>query len=398
MVRILCDHELSTPSLLPDPSNDHVGVRPDCGICGRAMELGDKCVLLIGNEDSNAFYKAIRLDGFPAYDYRPESWDDIPLCRRPDCSDCHASREVSTAHADCHDFVESKYELDNHWSEPGRSHSDHLWVLSAWRTPWRQAPNFRLEEKTFTPNFSMFDKLGYPLMKMKSLPLEVIQIIHEFSAASPLWRLTAASALPHRLPAASSDQLLTIHLSTLLSWDRGCQPVIADVGDTTSRLPVIRMTIDAWGIKKVEQLPEQPRFTTWRTNTYIYVVLPRTHLRGIIARFKTWDTPTPPDRGECRFHPQNITDFTQFRTIELSKVTGITFFFADGKIFAIHPHTRETPCAQSTRQRLSFYTEKLVTWVYFPIPKNDSVAALGVRMLPTRGAYGDSPRLLVSLV
>lgn len=108
--------------------------------------------------------------------------------------------------------------------------------------------------------------------------------------------------------------------------------------------------------------------------------------------------PTPPHREECRFYPQNITDRTQFRTIELSKVTGITFFFADGKIFAIHPHTLETPCAQSTHQRLSPHNQKWATWVYFPVSKSDSVAALGVRMLPAKGGYIDSPRLLVSLV
>lgn len=251
-----------------------------------AILMQKKQPIVIGNEDSNAFYKAISLDGFPSYKRHFQNRDDTRLCRIPDCSDCCAAREVSTVHTDCVEFVKSKYKLDNHWSEDGRSYWDHLWVLSAWRTPWRQAPNFRLEEKNFTPNVLMFDNLGYPLMKMKSLPLEVIQIIHEFSAASPLWRFTAASALPHRLPAASSDQLLTIHLSTLLSWDRGCQPVIADIGDTTSRLPIIRMTIDARGIKKVEQLPEQPRFTTWRTNTYVYVVLHRVHLGGIIAHFK----------------------------------------------------------------------------------------------------------------
>ncbi|KAH6955686.1 hypothetical protein BKA56DRAFT_503580 [Ilyonectria sp. MPI-CAGE-AT-0026] len=390
------------------------------------MEANDKCVLrrstngstlpsksrhsnakknpiVIGNEDSNAYSKDIKLDRFPEYNYLPEEGDDTQLCRIPDCYDCCAATEVSTVHTDCLDFVTSKYKLDNHWSKHGLNYWDHLWVLSAWRTPWRQAPNFRLEEKTFTPNFSMFDNLGYPLMKMKSLPLELIHTIHGFSATSPLWRFTAASAFPHRLPAAPSDQLLTIHLSTLLSWDRGCQPVIADIGDDTiSRLPIVRITIDAWGIKKVERLPEEPSFTTWRTNAHVYVVLHRLYLGGTIAHFKfgllrlkvphsglkTWDTPTPPGGAGCRFYPQNITDHTQFRTIDLTKVTGITFFFADGKIYAIHPHTRQTPCAQSTyQQRLSPHLQTVVTWVYFPISKNDSVDTLGVRMLPATGGY-----------
>lgn len=315
MVRNLSD-EQSILTWLPPPPGEHLGVRPDCGICGMAMEVGDKCVLrkstngsslpsksrhsnakkqpiVVGNEDSNAFYKAITLDGFPSYMHPHETGDDMPICRIQDCIDCFTAREVSTVHTDCFKFAKSKYELDNHWSKHGLSYLDHLWVLSAWRTPWREAPNFGLEEKNFTPNFSMFDNLGYPLMEMKSLPLEVIHTIHGFSANNALWRFTAASAFPHRRPAASSDQLLTIPLSSLLSWDRGCRPVIADIGDTISRLPIVRMTIDAWGIKKVERLAEEPRFTTWRTNTYVYVVLHQVHLGGIIAHFKVNIPPQP---------------------------------------------------------------------------------------------------------
>lgn len=176
-------------------------------------------------------------------------------------------------HSDCFEFVAHRCRLDNYW--------DHLWVLTAWRTPWRQAPHFRLEETTVTPDFSMLDDLG--ISRMRLLPLEVLQTVYEHSATSLFWRYTAASGLTQRLPAALSDQLLSIPLCTVSAWNRGGQPVTAE---TAHQLPVIRLTIDSWGIKKVERLPENPRFKTWRTDTFVFVILDQSHLEGVTAHFK----------------------------------------------------------------------------------------------------------------
>lgn len=42
---------------------------------------------------------------------------------------------------------------------------------------------------------------------------------------------------------------------------------------------------------------------------------------------QVWDTPTPLDLYHCTLHRADIGDSMQFRTIELRKATGITFFF-----------------------------------------------------------------------
>ncbi|XP_044721677.1 uncharacterized protein HRG_04592 [Hirsutella rhossiliensis] len=189
------------------------------------------------------------------------------------------------------------------------------------------------------------------------------------------------------------------------------RPIITKVLHQRS---VIRLTIDSRGIKKVENLPERPRFQRWRTNGLVFVILDHTCLEGVMAHFKfgllrlelpkgchglqTWDTPTPPDLGQCVFYPAAITSSTQFRTINLSETTGITFFFSYGEIYAIHAHTWEAPCAHSTYRRLSRRRQQSIIWVYVPISQKDSISALGARMSPSDGSPFSSTCLLVSLV
>ncbi|POR31267.1 Uncharacterized protein TPAR_08516 [Tolypocladium paradoxum] len=346
----------------------HGGLRPNCGICGSSMEIAERFVLLLGNADSTAFSRRIGPNIFPDYGQRPRGKSSIFLCR---------NRAVASVLSQLRPRL-----LDDYL--------DHLWVVAAWRTPWRHAPPFRLEETAVIPDFSIFDGLG--ISRMRLLPPEVLQIVHGHSSTSLVWRYSAVSELTQRLPAALSDQLLSIPLCMVLAWNRGGQPVTTE---TVHRLPIIRLTIDSWGIKQVERLSERPGFKRWRTDSLVFVVLDQSHFEGVTAHFKfgllrlslpktchgleTWDTPTPPDMERCFFYPANITSSTQFRTIDLSQTTGITFFFCRGEIYAVHAHTRVAPCAQSTYQRLSRRRQRSVVWVYVPISKKDPIAALGTR-------------------
>ncbi|KND90843.1 hypothetical protein TOPH_04652 [Tolypocladium ophioglossoides CBS 100239] len=231
-------------------------------------------------------------------------------------------------------------------------------------------------------------------------------MVHRHSATSLFWRYNAASELTKRLT-ASSNQLLSIPLCPVSAWHRGGKPVTAE---TTHQLPVIRLTIDSWGITEVERLSGYPRFKRWRTDRLIFVILDQGCLEGVTAHFKlgllrldlprnchgleTWDTPTPPALDRCFFYPANITSSTQFRTIELSQTTGFIFFFCYGNLYAVHAHTRVAPCAQSTYQRLSRRRQQSVTWVYVPISQQDSIAALGARMLLSERSFSGSTCLL----
>ncbi|KAJ3542142.1 hypothetical protein NM208_g4253 [Fusarium decemcellulare] len=367
-------------------SDGHVSLRPRCGICGSSMEITERfdlLTLVLGDGDSTAYSQRLGPYIFPGYGHRIRDKSGVSLCRKPGCSLCAVAPEASVAHFDCFEFMAQRCNIDESL--------DYLWIVSAWRTPWRQAPQFCLEEKVAKPDWSVFDRLG--ISNMRLLPPEIVGMIRQYSATSMLWRLTTASELSRQLPAGSSGHLLSIPLCEVSAWKRGEQPVTADAAHVLS---VVRLTIDSWGIREIERLPGNPSFRIWRADDLIFAILDQRLLQGINVHFKfgfsrlelpktcqglqTWDTPTPPDLKRCQFYPADIISSTQFRTIQLSRTSGITFFFCYGEIYAVHAHTRTAPYAQSTYQRMSHRRRQAVTWVYVPISKEDSITALGARM------------------
>ncbi|PHH51363.1 hypothetical protein CFIMG_005829RAa [Ceratocystis fimbriata CBS 114723] len=360
----------------------HVGLRPHCGICSHPMEVLDRCVLLLGNDDSTGFSERLGPFIFPDYGYRMPDRSGVLRCRKPDCCTMR-NPEASTVHYDCFEFISQRFDLD--------SSMDYLWIATAWQTPWRQAPHFRLEETTIKPDWSLFDEIGLPQMKM--LPLEIVQMIYNYSPASLFWRFHSASFLGQQLSTTVSDYMLSIPLNTVLTWERGSRPKTTNI---PNELPVFLLTIDAWGIQEIKRLSGNPPLKRWRADDRVFVIADRWKLAGVAARFKfgylrlelpriysglqTWDTPTPPLISQCQVYPSNIRSSTQFKTIDLRQTNGLTFFYSSGAIFAIHAHTEKAPYAQKTFQRLNPRRRDLATWVYVPFSQNDSIDALGVPM------------------
>ncbi|KAH7111463.1 hypothetical protein B0J13DRAFT_461938 [Dactylonectria estremocensis] len=367
-------------------SDGHVSLRPNCGI-------------FLGNGNSTAFSQRLGPYIFPGYGHRIRGKDGILLCRKPACSLCAVSPEASTVHSDCYEFVAQRSNVDRSL--------DYLWVVTAWRTPWRRAPKFRLEEAVVKSDWSVFDHVN--TSRMRSLPPEILKMIYEYSATSIIWRFNAASEVIQRLTIPSSDHLLSIPLREVSAWKRSGQPWTTE---TAHNLPVVRLTIDSRGIQEVERLPGNPLFRRWRTDGLVFVTLNHELLDGVIAHFKfgslrlelpktchgiqTWDTPTPPDLQKCRFYPNNILHSTQFKTIDLCQTNGITLFFCNGQVYAIHAHTQKAPCALATYQRLSPRRQRSVAWVYVPFSQRDYITALGARMSLSKSSSFGSTCLLVS--
>jgi hypothetical protein len=109
--------------------------------------------------------------------------------------------------------------------------------------------------------------------------------------------------------------------------------------------------------------------------------LPQDH-----AGFQIWDTPTPP----LLLQPDHqltsdysvygsVTASTRFCTIDVTSIFGLTFFFTNGTISAIHAHTSKTPYAVLPAESLSRRSQQYVSWVYVPIPAKDQLLALALR-------------------
>lgn len=333
------------------------------------------------------------------------------------------SPEASTIHLGCFDVVAQHCKLDDCL--------DHLWITTAWRTPWRQAPNLRLEEPAITPDLSRVDALGIP--RMRVLPPEILGMVYYNSATSLFWRYSRALDLARRLSTTSTDstacldELLSVPLCTVSAWKRSGSPAFSKIA---RQLPIFRLTIDSHGIREIERLPERPRVQRTRTDSLAFVILEQCYLQGVTAHFKViipsssqkrmlmplqfgslrlelpetchglqiWDTPTPPMIEQCTFYPADITSSTYFRTIDLRKTTGLTLFFCLGSVYAIHAHTKAAPCAEETYRCLSSRRQESITWVYMPIPQNDSILAFGTQMALSGSNFEVSTCLLVSLV
>ncbi|KAH7002360.1 hypothetical protein EDB80DRAFT_615582, partial [Ilyonectria destructans] len=378
-------------------SDGHVSLRPNCGICGSSMEVTERFVLLLGNGNSTAFSQRLGPYIFPGYGHRIRDKDGILLCRKPACSLCAVSPEASTVHFDCYEFVAQRSNIDRSL--------DYLWVITAWRTPWRRAPKFRLEEIVVKSDWSVFDYIN--ISRMRLLPPEILKMIYEYSATSIIWRFNTASEVIQRLTIPSSDHLLSIPLRKVSAWKRGGQPWTTE---TAYNLPVVRLTIDSHGIREVKRLPGNPLFRRWRTDSLVFVILNYELLDGAIAYFKfgslrlelpktchgiqTWDTPTPPYLQKCRFYPNNILHSTQFKTIDLCQTNGITLFFCNGQVYAIHTHTQKAPYALATYQCLSPRRQQSVAWVYIPFSQKDYITALGAQISLSKSSSFSSTCLL----
>ncbi len=250
-----------------------------------------------------------------------------------------------------------------------------------------------------------------------SLPIEIVQQVQSYSTSSLLWRYNAVLDLVDQLSVASPDELVSIPLWDVLAWERGGSLVLAT---EPTRPPIVRLTIDSRGINKVERLSERPRFDGQRYDDRFFALLTQTYEPGMsvirdifihvkvrhisshtyapsnsrqhgLARLwlgtlpgpQVWDAPTIPELRHCTPYLARGTQFrTQYRTIQLSRTTGITFFVFDTKVYAIHAHTSVAPCAKTTydcsarRYRLPF------VWMYVPIAPGDRLVACGIYAAP----------------
>jgi hypothetical protein len=197
----------------------------------------------------------------------------VLLCRKPSYSICAASPEAAVAHSDCFNFLTQSCDVSDYL--------DFLWIVAGWRAPWRQAPCFHLRDTVTKTGESVFEALN--ISSMRTLPAEILSMIRDYSAASMIWRFQTVSGLIERFPIATTDHLLSLPLQTVSAWKRGGQVMTAESADM---LPVMRLTIDSWGIREIERLVESPEFRRRRTDGLAFVVLSHQSLEGINAYFK----------------------------------------------------------------------------------------------------------------
>lgn len=208
-------------------------------------------------------------------------------CRRPDCGECDSDAETATVHSDCLQLFAREYKLEDVL--------DRLWVIAAWRSPWRGAHNLRLAEaRLFMPDLSAAEALD--LLKLRDLPPEILNWIRIYSPTSLFWRYSSVLELARGLSKAAASEsackdILSIPLPLIWTWKRGELPVSIAPSEVSApaispKAPIIRLTIDSYGLREVERLQEKPPYRTWRSDHLAYVIVEEHSLKHAVMHFK----------------------------------------------------------------------------------------------------------------
>ncbi|CAG9936468.1 unnamed protein product [Clonostachys rosea f. rosea IK726] len=366
----------------------HACFRAQCGICGRALVAGDRFIPLIGGELSPESPPCLKGAEFPRGNEVAFNYHGRTLCWRHKCAQCkHASRAVGV-HSDCFVLFQRECALEDAL--------DRLWVAVLSRSPWWFALNARVDGRADCPLelvHEKADKLG--LSAWRLLPRELTDMIQDSSESALFWLYLSALSFIRDLSGEDSSDgssHVSVPLSNVLAWTRGSAPIFTSDEEGP---PIVRLTSDCRGLKRVERLDSKPLYQDWRSDTMEFAIQDANLIQSVIAQFKynilrletpdinhgfhIWDMPNPPLLEDCKFSG-HIGHSMRFSTIDLHVVTGLTFFFSHNKIYAVHPHTPSSPDATKTFNRFSRQRRASLAWVYLPLPRGDEIISFGIRL------------------
>lgn len=94
--------------------------------------------------------------------------------------------------------------------------------------------------------------------------------------------------------------------------------------------------------------------------------------------FDVWDTPTPPDLAKCPVPPERKKSIFRYHTLDMTAVSGITFFLRGATMMAIYGHTRSQPSAWRAYETFrDVRGMKRCVWIYVPLASRDTVLSCG---------------------
>ncbi|KAH6851133.1 hypothetical protein B0I37DRAFT_129023 [Chaetomium sp. MPI-CAGE-AT-0009] len=371
----------------------HLALSPRCSICAYMVLRHEGVIartLVWGNHDSTSYRGHTRPFPFPQ-----RTGPSIPrvdgrqLCRYPDCKRCAASPEFTLVHHDCFEIFRQQCSVS------ASDALNRLWILATWKSPWDEAQPLHfpipMVDKDALRTVSGFCGLPH----LHTLPLELLEIIRQHSKDSLVWRCMPAVKLAECVSALNPEPLITVPLREVLSWERGGKLERAIEFRSPPPPPILRLTVDALGISKVERLPDLPRYVGECVNHLAFVVEDATFIPEAVAQFKygrlrlslpvwlrtipIWNTPAPPSLALCKAYPNDVSSCHVFRTVEMDKIKGITFFFHSGQLFGIHIHRLENSYAMDTFATLPGLLRLDIVWIYLPISQHDPILVLGIR-------------------
>jgi hypothetical protein len=126
---------------------------------------------------------------------------------------------------------------------------------------------------------------AYGIRLLKLLPAELIQMVQEYSDSATFWRyihvLSTARELS-RLKPDTAPPVISIPLCNILSWTRGDYAAVL----SSNCPPVVRLTLDHRGIRKVERLSKSSYEPGHRSDREAFVIAPTACFQDVVAVLK----------------------------------------------------------------------------------------------------------------
>lgn len=141
-------------------------------------------------------------------------------------------------------------------------------------------PDLFLDARDVVPDMLLASGLG--IGGIGGLPTEVVRMIRDHSSSSLFWRYSAVLDLTRALRAAPSDAL-SVPLARVRMWERGRHP---EIEEAPGRPQAVRLTIDSYGIRRIEALAGSPSYQQRRTDQLAFVILEADKIQGVTAHFK----------------------------------------------------------------------------------------------------------------
>ncbi|CAK7218417.1 hypothetical protein SBRCBS47491_003502 [Sporothrix bragantina] len=307
---------------------------------------------ILGNDDSTEYKNRTRRFPFPQPGERKTYVGGSCLCQNPDCRVCAALPECLSVHYNCLVVFTSSCSSQAH-NDATEDVMRRLWVLAASKTPWRGALPVFLPSASLPGAGGDSLRTAAALAKMPqlcTLPAELIRDIREYSPHALLWRCAAALELVRHVKDTVAAPLRVLRMADILFWTRGSEPEPVSPGVAPPPDGILRL-----------------------------------RLRGKAAEYPPtiWNTPAPPvgPPSHCTYMSKPPPSWHRCFVAEAESICGITFFFSDFAVSAIHTHSAHSTdiSATATAEYFSHRSKGAVAWLYVPIAKNDQLLALGFR-------------------
>ncbi|UKZ46823.1 hypothetical protein TrVGV298_001033 [Trichoderma virens] len=370
-----------------------------CRACGEDLSGGEMCVFV--SEVAPGRITVRGPSDYPTDDMMPSTrgnmrrlsnWDPFGLDDEP-------NQESATLHSECYRIFRRNC--------PDADALRRLLLAAIWRSPWKWAPKFGLNTNTDAASLAQLAATACHLPQLVSMPTELKRMVGQELLTQPsvLIRYHSTMSLAADSSRRPYDEQASMSISKAASWERGQGPS----GEIEDLPPIIRITIDCQGVKRIERFAQRPEWDFRQSDTELYIMESQEALANVQVQFQSglarlnylgdgeatcllpWDTPTPPAQEDLlavRGRSANSSKVVRFSTIDVSKITGITFFLnykirfllaqANRPNFWIHAHTPKAPSAISTFEYL-YHTNRSGIMYYVPFPSSDRLTFFGVR-------------------